>query len=102
MLTRPGVGQHSPTMARHRARRRIGKDLLALAVRKDFNAAIVLESELITSFLYAVPNKGKQLSAIAESIFQGVNSLHRQEFPYALRAIPSQIRSAGLIINRNV
>ena len=46
-------------MARHRARRRIGKDVLALAVRKDFNAAIVFESELITSFLYAVQNQGK-------------------------------------------
>lgn len=59
MLTRPGIGQRSPTMARHRARRRIGKDGLAMAVRKDFNAAIVLESELITSFLYAVQNQGK-------------------------------------------
>lgn len=59
MLTRPGIGQHSPTMARHRARRRTGKDVLALAVRKDFNAAIVLESELITSFLYAVQNQDK-------------------------------------------
>lgn len=59
MLTRPGLGQYSPTMARHGARRRIGKDILALAVRKDFNAAIVFESELITSFLYAVRNQGK-------------------------------------------
>ena len=59
MLTRPGIGQRSPTMARHRTRRLVGKDVLALAVRKDFNAAIVLESELITSFLYAVQNQGK-------------------------------------------
>lgn len=59
MLTRPGIGQHSPTMARHRARRRIGKEVLAKAVKKDFNAAIVRESELITSFLYAVQNQEK-------------------------------------------
>ena len=59
MLTRPGIGQCSPTMARHRARQRIGKDGLAMAVRKDFNAAIVLEPELITSFLYAVQNQSK-------------------------------------------
>ncbi|CAF9931826.1 hypothetical protein IMSHALPRED_008729 [Imshaugia aleurites] len=59
MLTRPGIGQHSPTMARHRARRRISKNALALAVRKDFNAAIVIESDLITSFLYAVTNQDK-------------------------------------------
>lgn len=60
MLTRPGIGQCSPTMARRRARRRSGKDVLALAVRKDFNAAIGHESELITSFLYTVQNQGKQ------------------------------------------
>ena len=59
MLTRPGIGRHSPTIARHRARQRIGKEVLALAVRKDFNAAIVFEAELITSFLYAVQNQGK-------------------------------------------
>ncbi|KAF6234472.1 hypothetical protein HO173_007097 [Letharia columbiana] len=63
MLTRPGIGQHSPTMARHRARRRTGKAVLALAVRKDFNAAIVLESELISSFLYVVQNQGNITSA---------------------------------------
>ena len=50
-------------MVRHRARRRTGKDILALAVRKDFNAAIVLESELITSFLYAVQNHGERQQA---------------------------------------
>lgn len=86
MLTRPGIGQHSPTMARHRARRRTGKDVLALAVRKDFNAAIVLESELITSFLYAVQNQGKQYKRSRESARQVVDSLPRHEFPYAIRA----------------
>lgn len=84
MLTRPGIGQHSPTMARHRARRRVGKDVLALAVRKDFNAAIVIESELITSFLYAIQNQGEHYKRLWESIGQVVNSLRRQEFPYAI------------------
>lgn len=46
-------------MARRHAHQRVGKDVLALAVRKDFNAAIVFESELITSFLYAAQNQGK-------------------------------------------
>ena len=59
MLTRPGIGQRSPTMARRHARQRISKDTLALTIRKDFNAAIVFESELITSFLYAAQNQGK-------------------------------------------
>ena len=58
MLTRPGIGQLSPTMARHRDRRRVGKDQLALAVRKDFNAASISEVEVITNFLYTVHNQG--------------------------------------------
>ena len=58
MLTRPGIGQLSPTMARHRDRRRVGKQELALAVRKDFNAASVSEVEVITNFLYTVHNQG--------------------------------------------
>lgn len=91
MLTRPGIGQHSPTMARHRARRRISKGALALAVRKDFNAAIVLESELITSFLYAVKNQGKHHKRLWESTRHVVDSLRRQEFPYAIRAVTDKI-----------
>ena len=59
MLTRPGIGQLSPTMARHRDRRRVGKDQLALAVRKDFNAASISEVEVITNFLYTVHNQGR-------------------------------------------
>lgn len=59
MLTRPGIGQLSPTMARHRDRRRVGKDQLALAVRKDFNAASISEVEVITNFLYTVHNQDK-------------------------------------------
>ena len=78
-------------MARHRARRRTGKDVLALVVRKDFNAAIVLESELITSFLYAVQNQGKHQMRLRESVRQAVDSLRRQEFPYAIRAVADKI-----------
>ena len=90
MLTRPGIGQHSPTMARHRARRRIGKDILALAVRKDFNAAIVFESELITSFLYAVRNQGKHEMRFGISLAKVLKS-PRQKFPYAVRAVAGKI-----------
>ena len=78
-------------MARHRARRRTGKDVLALAVRKDFNAAIVLESELITSFLYAVQNQGKQYKRSRESVRQVFDSLPRHKFPYAIRAVAGKI-----------
>ena len=59
ILTQPGIGQRSPIMARHKHRQRISKDHLALAVRKDFNAAMTVELELISSFLYTVHNQGK-------------------------------------------
>ncbi len=61
---RPGIGLLSPTMAGHKDRRRVGKDQLAMAVRKVFNAASVTESELLTSFLYAVHNQGRPRSNI--------------------------------------
>ncbi|MCJ1461378.1 hypothetical protein MMC28_011760 [Mycoblastus sanguinarius] len=59
ILTQPGIGQRSPIMARHKHRQRISKDHLALAVRKDFNAAMTVELELISSFLYTVHNQEK-------------------------------------------
>ena len=54
----------SPTMARPQSRRRIGKDELAIKVRKDFNAAIIHEQEIITSMLYAIQNSGKLLHSL--------------------------------------
>ena len=56
-------------MARHRDQQRVGKDQLAMAVRKDFNAATSSEPELITSFLYAVFNQGSNLSTSVYSKF---------------------------------
>ena len=45
-------------MARHRDRRRVGKEQLALAVRKDFNAATMIEGDIVPKFLYTVHNQG--------------------------------------------
>ena len=45
-------------MARQKDKRRVSKDYLALAIRKDFNASTVSENEAVTSFLYAVHNQG--------------------------------------------
>ena len=39
------------------SRSRVGKESLALAVRKDFNAQAVSEMEVVTGFLYAVRNQ---------------------------------------------
>lgn len=46
-------------MGQHKDRRRISKENLALAARKDFNAAIISEPDTITSFLYSVHHQGK-------------------------------------------
>ena len=59
MLTRPGIGQLSPTMARHKARQRVSKAKLAMAVKKSFNNAMVSELDIITTFAYSVQNQGE-------------------------------------------
>ncbi|KAF2877379.1 hypothetical protein BDV95DRAFT_601785 [Massariosphaeria phaeospora] len=53
-----GIGQYSPTMSRPRTKRRVHKDQLALAVRKNFNALGVNESDVIIDLLYKVKNNG--------------------------------------------
>ena len=46
ILTRPsGIGKLSPTMAKVRGKRRVGKEHLALAVRKNFKERSVVEAE---------------------------------------------------------
>ena len=44
-------------MASHTGQRRISREQLALAVKKDFNDAMISEPEAITTFLYAVRNQ---------------------------------------------
>ena len=70
MLSKSGIGQMSPTMARQKDRRRTSKEQLATTVRKDFNAAMIHEQDIITSMLYAVQNQGK--SVRSTSTMQGI------------------------------
>ena len=58
ILSQPGIAQHSPTMARRKECRRASKELLAGAVRKEYNAAMIHEQDVIASFIYAVENQG--------------------------------------------
>ncbi|KAH6612109.1 hypothetical protein C7974DRAFT_91353 [Boeremia exigua] len=58
-----GIGRMSPTMARAKSQRRVQKDQLALAVRKNFNALGVSESDVIVDWLY----KSKHQGAFLES-----------------------------------
>ncbi|KAF2091872.1 hypothetical protein K490DRAFT_20846, partial [Saccharata proteae CBS 121410] len=53
-----GIGKYSPTMARKRAERRVPKDQLAMAVRKNFNALAVSEADVIVDLLYKVHSQG--------------------------------------------
>ncbi|EMC93275.1 hypothetical protein BAUCODRAFT_36950 [Baudoinia panamericana UAMH 10762] len=59
LLTNPGLGRQSPTMARRREKRRISKEQLALAVRKNFNSAAVSEIDSIVEFVYKVRHQSK-------------------------------------------
>lgn len=56
-----GIGKYSPTMARPIAKRRVPKEQLALAVRKNFNAGSVNESDVIVDLLYKAKTQGTHL-----------------------------------------
>ena len=59
ILSRPGIGRFSPTMARERRKRRQSKDQLANAVRKHFNGQGIQENEAVVDFLYKVKHQGE-------------------------------------------
>lgn len=46
-------------MARKKEQRRISKENLALAVRKNFNGAAVNEIDVVVELVYKVRHKGK-------------------------------------------
>ncbi|KAF9694003.1 hypothetical protein EKO04_007770 [Ascochyta lentis] len=55
-----GIGRMSPTMARAKSKRRVHKDQLAMAVRKNFNALGVTESDVIVDWLYKTKHQDKE------------------------------------------
>lgn len=59
LLTNPGIGRQSPTMARKRRDRKVAKDQLALAVRKNFNDAAVNEVQVAVDMLYKIRHQGQ-------------------------------------------
>jgi histone deacetylase complex subunit SAP30 len=46
-------------MARSKAKRRVQKETLAMAVKKSFNAGAVSESDVIVDWLYKSKNQGR-------------------------------------------
>jgi len=58
ILSRPGIGLRSPTMARRAGYRRQSKDDLAKVVRKHFNGLGIQENDVVVGFLHKVRNPG--------------------------------------------
>ncbi|WPG99551.1 Hypothetical protein R9X50_00236800 [Acrodontium crateriforme] len=58
-LTNPGIGRQSPTMARRKDKRRVPRDQLALAVRKNFNSAAVSETDVVVELVYKVRHQNQ-------------------------------------------
>ncbi|KAK3645698.1 hypothetical protein LTR56_003700 [Elasticomyces elasticus] len=59
LLSNPGIGRQSPTMARRKEKRRVSKEQLALAVRKNFNSAAVSETDVVVELVYKVRHQDK-------------------------------------------
>ena len=59
LLTNPGIGRQSPTMARKRDKRRVSKEQLAVAVRRSFKDQAVSEIDVVCEFVYRVRNRHK-------------------------------------------
>ncbi|PVH94260.1 hypothetical protein DM02DRAFT_196883 [Periconia macrospinosa] len=55
-----GIGRFSPTMSRPKSKTRVEKSQLALAVRKNFNAQAVSETNCIVDWIYTVKNQDKE------------------------------------------
>ncbi len=60
ILNHSAIGKQSPTMAAKKSKRRVAKDQLALAVRKNFNALAVHENDVIVNTLYTARSQGER------------------------------------------
>ena len=89
-----GIGRFSPTMAREKSKRRVHKDQLALAVRKNFNALGVTESDVIVDWLYKSKHQGS-LPRPCEPPLTATDSAGRQRVSSTLRAATEMSRSAS-------
>lgn len=69
LLTNPGIGRQSPTMAVKKEKRRVPKQQLALAVRKNFNSAAVSEIDVTVEMVYKVRHQSEQSIVVAVSSY---------------------------------
>lgn len=79
-------------MARSKAQRKVTKDQLALAVRKNFNAAAVNEIDVMVDLLYKIRNQGARISNPG-FLPQASTFLlqYRQSVPNSIGSIKEQI-----------
>ena len=94
LLTNPGIGRQSPTMARKKEKRRISKEQLALAVRKNFNAAAVNEIDVVVELVYKVRNQGRSRSAAGSRVCSLTTGL-RKSIPHAIDPWSNQEVTVG-------
>ena len=81
ILTRPGIGRFSPTMARQKEKRRQNKEQLANAVRKHFNGQGIQENEAVVEFLYKVKWQGQWLICLqARGLLTELDKNFRMKF----------------------
>jgi len=94
LLSNPGIGRQSPTMARKRDKRRVSKDQLATSVRKHFNGAAVSEMDVITELVYKVRNQSKSYCGRDRMtcIVGGMTNADREiDKAFRMRSVPAAV-----------
>lgn len=82
LLSNPGIGKQSPTMCRNKQKRKVAKEQLALAVRKNFNAAAVSEVEVMVGLLYKVRHQGERGTPTHTHFLLGMRRGKEQELTW--------------------
>jgi hypothetical protein len=79
-------------MARKKEKRRISKEQLALAVRKNFNGAAVSEIDVVVELVYKVRNQGECSGSYGPGIaIENIDSLlSRENVPHAFNAVGNE------------
>ena len=84
-----GIGRMSPTMARAKSKRRVHKDQLAMAVRKNFNALGVNESDVIVDWLYKTKHQGMP-STLKHPLYQSTADTLSLDKEFRVRFTPQR------------
>jgi len=89
LLTNPGIGRQSPTMARRKEKRRVAKEQLALAVRKNFNSAAVSETDVVVELVYKVRHQGLLTATATWIVYWSWTLTYAIDKAFRMRSLPS-------------